>query len=45
MMEWPEESRQVKRAEQFFNNRWGTSRLSINPPRSLGVSFRKNFDL
>jgi outer membrane receptor protein involved in Fe transport len=34
-----------ERAEQFFNNRWGTSRLSINPPRSLGVSFRKNFDL
>jgi len=34
-----------ERAEQFFNNRWGTRRLSINAPRSVGLSFRKNFDL
>ncbi len=32
-----------ERAEQFFSNRWGKKRLSINDPRSFGVSVRKNF--
>jgi len=32
-----------ERGEQFFNNRWGKERLSINRPRTFGVSFRKSF--
>jgi outer membrane receptor protein involved in Fe transport len=32
-----------ERAQEFFNNRWGKSRLSINDPRAIGVTMRKNF--
>lgn len=34
-----------ERAELFINNRWGANaeRLSINRPRTYGVSFRKTF--
>jgi outer membrane receptor protein involved in Fe transport len=32
-----------ERAEQFYSNRWGKKRLSINDPRSFGISVRRNF--
>jgi outer membrane receptor protein involved in Fe transport len=31
------------RAQQFYNNRWGRTRLSINPPRTVGLTLRWNF--
>ena len=30
-------------AEQYFNDRWIQTRLSVNRPRNYGISFRKNF--
>jgi iron complex outermembrane recepter protein len=33
-----------ERAEQFFNDRWAQTRLSINRPLSVGVTFRKYFE-
>lgn len=33
-----------ERAEQFFNDRWAQTRLSINRPLTFGVSFRKYFE-
>ena len=30
-------------AEQYFNDRWIQTRLSVNQPRTYGFSFRKNF--
>jgi iron complex outermembrane receptor protein len=30
-------------AEEFYNDRWAQTRLSVNQPRKLGVSFRKYF--
>lgn len=29
--------------EQFINNRWAKRRVTVNQPRTFGVSFRKNF--
>jgi outer membrane receptor protein involved in Fe transport len=33
-----------ERAEQFFNDRWAQTRLSINRPLTFGVTFRKYFE-
>ncbi|MGH8193164.1 MAG: TonB-dependent receptor [Woeseiaceae bacterium] len=33
-----------ERAEQFFNDRWAQTRLSINRPLTFGVNFRKYFE-
>jgi len=33
-----------ERAEQFANNRWGKQRLSINKPRTIGLSIRRRFN-
>ncbi|MDX1517131.1 MAG: TonB-dependent receptor, partial [Woeseiaceae bacterium] len=33
-----------ERAQQFFNDRWAQTRLSINRPLTFGVNFRRNFD-
>jgi len=30
-------------AELYFNDRWVQTRLSVNRPRSYGITFRKNF--
>jgi outer membrane receptor protein involved in Fe transport len=30
-------------AEQYFSDRWIQTRLSVNQPRTYGISFRKNF--
>lgn len=30
-------------AEQFFNDRWAQTRLSVNRPRTIGVNFRRYF--
>ena len=30
-------------AEEFYNDRWAQTRLSVNRPRTIGVGFRKNF--
>jgi len=30
-------------AQQFFNDRWAQTRLSVNRPRTIGVGFRKSF--
>ena len=32
-----------ERAQQFYNDRWAQTRLSINRPMSIGVTYRKNF--
>lgn len=32
-----------ERAEQFFNDRWAQTRLSINRPLTVGVTYRKHF--
>jgi outer membrane receptor protein involved in Fe transport len=32
-----------ERAEQFINNRWGAPRISINQPRTLGLTFKYSF--
>jgi outer membrane receptor protein involved in Fe transport len=32
-----------ERATQFINNRWGSPRISINRPRTFGLTFRYNF--
>src|SRR5690606_25238942 len=33
-----------ERAEQFFNDRWAQTRLSINQPLTVGVTYRKYFN-
>jgi outer membrane receptor protein involved in Fe transport len=33
-----------ERAEQFFNDRWAQTRLSINRPLSYGVTYRRYFE-
>lgn len=33
-----------ERAQQFVNDRWAQSRLSINRPMSFGVTYRRNFN-
>lgn len=33
-----------ERAEQFFNDRWAQTRLSINRPLTFGVTYRKHFE-
>jgi outer membrane receptor protein involved in Fe transport len=33
-----------ERAEQFFNDRWAQTRLSINRPLSFGITYRKYFE-
>jgi outer membrane receptor protein involved in Fe transport len=33
-----------ERAQQFFNDRWAQSRLSINRPLSYGITYRKYFE-
>lgn len=33
-----------ERGEQFFNDRWAQTRLSINRPLTVGVTYRKHFD-
>jgi outer membrane receptor protein involved in Fe transport len=33
-----------ERAEQFFNDRWAQTRLSINRPLSYGITYRKYFE-
>jgi len=30
-------------AEEFYNDRWAQTRLSVNRPRQMGIHFRKNF--
>ena len=30
-------------AKQFYNDRWIQTRLSVNQPRTYGITFRKNF--
>jgi outer membrane receptor protein involved in Fe transport len=30
-------------AEEFYNDRWAQTRLGVNRPRTMGVSFRKSF--
>ncbi len=30
-------------AEQFYNDRWAQTRLSVNRPRTIGVNFRRHF--
>jgi outer membrane receptor protein involved in Fe transport len=32
-----------ERAEQFINNRWGSPRISINRPRTFGLTFKYSF--
>jgi outer membrane receptor protein involved in Fe transport len=32
-----------ERGEQFISNRWAVQRLSINTPRTFGLTFRKRF--
>jgi len=32
-----------KYAQQFFNDRWAQTRLTVNQPRSVGITYRKNF--
>lgn len=32
-----------ERAEQFFSNRWGKQRLSVNRPRTIGLNLRWHF--
>jgi hypothetical protein len=32
-----------ERAQQFYNDRWAQTRLSINKPRNFGVTYRKYF--
>ena len=32
-----------ERGEQFFNDRWAQTRLSINRPLTVGVTYRKHF--
>lgn len=32
-----------ERGQNFFNNRWAKQRLSINQPRTFGITFRKYF--
>src|SRR4030095_10406664 len=32
-----------ERAEQFINNRWGSPRISINQPRTIGLTFKYGF--
>ncbi|MDH3490793.1 MAG: TonB-dependent receptor [Gammaproteobacteria bacterium] len=31
-------------AEQFYNDRWAQTRLSVNRPRTIGVNYRRNFE-
>lgn len=33
-----------ERAEQFFNDRWAQTRLSINRPLTFGITYRKHFE-
>jgi iron complex outermembrane recepter protein len=33
-----------ERAEQFFNDRWAQTRLSINRPLTVGLTYRRHFD-
>jgi outer membrane receptor protein involved in Fe transport len=33
-----------ERAQQFFNDRWAQTRLSINRPLSYGITYRKYFE-
>ncbi|HEX2138240.1 MAG TPA: TonB-dependent receptor [Woeseiaceae bacterium] len=33
-----------ERAEQFFNDRWAQTRLSVNRPLTFGVTYRKYFE-
>jgi iron complex outermembrane recepter protein len=33
-----------ERAEQFYNDRWAQTRLSINRPMSFGITYRKYFE-
>jgi outer membrane receptor protein involved in Fe transport len=30
-------------AELYFNDRWIQTRLTVNQPRTIGISYRKNF--
>jgi outer membrane receptor protein involved in Fe transport len=30
-------------AEQFYNDRWAQTRLTVNRPRTIGINYRKNF--
>ena len=30
-------------AKQFYNDRWAQTRLSVNRPRTIGISYRRNF--
>lgn len=30
-------------AQQFYNDRWAQTRLSVNRPRTIGVSYRRHF--
>jgi outer membrane receptor protein involved in Fe transport len=32
-----------ERADQYISNRWAIQRVSINPPRTFGLTFRKRF--
>ena len=32
-----------ERADQFINNRWGSPRISINQPRTFGLTFKYSF--
>jgi outer membrane receptor protein involved in Fe transport len=33
-----------ERAEQFFNDRWAQTRISVNRPRTFGINYRKQFN-
>jgi outer membrane receptor protein involved in Fe transport len=33
-----------ERGEDYFNNRWGRQRLSINQPRTFGLTFKRRFN-
>lgn len=33
-----------ERAQQFFNDRWAQTRLSINRPLSVGITYRRHFN-
>lgn len=33
-----------ERAEQFFNDRWAQTRLSVNRPLTFGITYRKHFE-
>jgi outer membrane receptor protein involved in Fe transport len=32
-----------ERGQDFFSNRWATQRLTLNQPRTFGITFRKYF--